>query len=224
MSSHHIIREKQEPALIIANGEACSMEILGQLLEWSPTVVVLDGAIKRVLELGIKIDVWLGDFDHLHEIDFDLINYPFEKVHSPDQEYTDLEKALMYLEEKGYPAANIVWATGRRMDHTLNNFHSLKRMADRIKMVMIDDYSVIYPLEKHFKKWYPQGTALSIMPLGEAKGVYSKGLKYELNNHSLALGQITSSSNETVADGFVEIWYESGMLMMMECVDGESVN
>lgn len=101
MSSHHIIREKQEPALIIANGEACSMEILGQLLEWSPTVVVLDGAIKRVLDLGIKIDVWLGDFDHLHDIDLDLIHYPFEKIHTPDQEFTDLEKAMMFLEERG---------------------------------------------------------------------------------------------------------------------------
>ncbi|MEY2792902.1 MAG: Thiamine diphosphokinase [Bacteroidota bacterium] len=219
MSSHHIIREKQEPALIIANGEACSMEILGQLLEWSPTVVVLDGAIKRVLELGVKVDVWLGDFDHLHDIDEDLINYPFQKIHTPDQEYTDLEKALMYLEEKGYPAANIVWATGRRMDHTLNNFHSLKRMAERMKVVMIDDYSVIYPLPKTFNKWYPKGTSLSIMPLGEAYQVKSSGLKYELNHEQLALGILTSSSNETIADGIVEISYESGMLLMMECVD-----
>ena len=56
MSSHHIIREKQEPALIIANGEACSGELLGQLLEWSPFIVVLDSAIHRVLDLGIKVD------------------------------------------------------------------------------------------------------------------------------------------------------------------------
>ena len=54
MSSHHIIRDKQEPALIIANGEECSMDLLEQLLEWSPTVVVLDGAIQRVIDLGIK--------------------------------------------------------------------------------------------------------------------------------------------------------------------------
>ncbi|HYG16495.1 MAG TPA: thiamine diphosphokinase, partial [Bacteroidia bacterium] len=41
MSSHHFVKEKQEPALIIANGEACSRELLGQLLEWQPTVMVL---------------------------------------------------------------------------------------------------------------------------------------------------------------------------------------
>ncbi len=63
MSSHHIVRDDQEPALIIANGAACDPELLGQLLEWSPLVVVLDSAIERVIELGIKVDVLLGDFD-----------------------------------------------------------------------------------------------------------------------------------------------------------------
>ena len=69
MSSHHIVREGQEPALIIANGESCSNELMGQLLEWSPLVLVLDGAITRVNELGIKVDVLLGDFDsHEHAL------------------------------------------------------------------------------------------------------------------------------------------------------------
>ena len=89
MSSHHIIRDKQEPALIIANGEACSLDMVEQLLEWSPTVIVLDGAIERVVSLGIKVDVWLGDFDHVHTADYS--NYPLKKVHTPDQNLTDLE-------------------------------------------------------------------------------------------------------------------------------------
>jgi thiamine pyrophosphokinase len=36
MSSHHFVKELQEPALIIAHGEECSAELLGQLLEWEP--------------------------------------------------------------------------------------------------------------------------------------------------------------------------------------------
>ena len=63
MSSHHIVRDDQEPALIIANGASCSMELLNQLLEWQPLVIVLDSAMERVVELGIKVDVLLGDFD-----------------------------------------------------------------------------------------------------------------------------------------------------------------
>ena len=75
MSSHHIVRDDQEPALIIANGASCSEELMGQLLEWSPLVIVLDSAIERVLELGIKVDVLLGDFDRGFNPEYYLENH-----------------------------------------------------------------------------------------------------------------------------------------------------
>lgn len=217
MSSHHIIRDKQEPALIIANGEACSMDILDQLLEWSPTVIVLDGALERVISLGIKVDVWLGDFDHANNSDFN--NYPLKKVHTPDQNLTDLEKAFEYLLEEGYPAVNVIWASGRRMDHTLNNFHSMVQYGRRLKIVFFDDYSTSYLLPQTFEKWYLAKTPISLMPYGEALEVKSSGLAFELNHPVLKLGMQTSSSNETVADGIVKISYEGGSLILMECHD-----
>ena len=217
MSSHHIIRDKQEPALIIANGEACSMEILDQLLEWSPTVIVLDGALERVISLGIKVDVWLGDFDHMHIADFS--DYPLKKVHTPDQNLTDLEKAFEYLLAEGYPAVNVVWASGKRMDHTLNNFHSMVRYGRQLKIVYFDDYSTSYLLPPTFEKWYPAETPISLMPYGEALEVKSTGLVYELNHSVLKLGTQTSSSNETKQDGIVKISYQSGALILMECHD-----
>jgi thiamine pyrophosphokinase len=126
MSSHHIVKDNQEPALIIANGESCSFELLGQLLEWSPFVIVLDRAMERVIELEIKVDVLLGDFDR----DFDPQHYlekqfPLTIVHTPNQDKTDLEKAFDYLIEKGHSAVNVVWATGKRADHTITNLTSL---------------------------------------------------------------------------------------------------
>jgi thiamine pyrophosphokinase len=219
MSSHHIIRDKQEPALIIANGESCSMDLLEQLLEWSPTVIVLDGALDRVMSLGIKVDVWLGDFDHAQEPRADLEAYPLKKVVAPDQNKTDLEKAFEYLLAEGYPAVNVVWATGLRMDHTLNNFHSLVRYGREIKIVFFDDFSTTYLLPAHFEKWYPAGTPLSLIPYGLANGVKSEGLAYELNHPVLKLGMQTSSSNAALRDGIVKITYESGDLLLMECHD-----
>jgi thiamine pyrophosphokinase len=219
MSSHHIIRDKQEPALIIANGESCSMDLLEQLLEWSPTVIVLDGALDRVMSLGIKVDVWLGDFDHAQEPRADLEAYPLKKVVAPDQNKTDLEKAFEYLLAEGYPAVNVVWATGLRMDHTLNNFHSLVRYGREIKIVFFDDFSTTYLLPAHFEKWYPAGTPLSLIPYGLANGVKSEGLAYELNHPVLKLGMQTSSSNAALGDGIVKITYESGDLLLMECHD-----
>ena len=220
MSSHHIIREKQEPALIIANGEACSEELLGQLLEWSPLVLVLDHAIYRVLELGIKVDVWLGDFDQNH--DFEEIGSrqdPLKIVHTPDQEKTDLEKAIDYLVDEGFPAANIVWATGRRADHSITNITNLVRYKEIIRLVLFDDYSKIFPLSGIFEKWYVAGTPISLIPVGIVEGIETTGLKYNLNDETLTLGHRTGNSNEAETDGLVRISARKGDLLIMECWD-----
>lgn len=220
MSSHHIVRDDQEPALIIANGEACSMELLNQLLEWNPLVIVLDSAITRVLELGIKVDVLIGDFDR----DFDYeyyknLQYPIEIVKLEEQDSYDIDKAINYLINRKIPAANIVWATGRRMDHTFTNITNLIKYQEVIKLVIIDDYSKIFPLQKNFVKWYPKETILSLIPIGTVDGISTKNLKYELQNDSLILGFKPGSSNEVLTDGLVEISYKNGYLLLMECND-----
>ncbi|MDI9878374.1 thiamine diphosphokinase [Flectobacillus longus] len=220
MSSHHIIRDEQEPALIIANGEACSQELLGQLLEWSPLIVVLDSAIHRVLELGIKVDVLLGDFDRALDLEaIQSAQYPIEIIHTPDQEKHDLEKAFEYLISRGFPAANVVWATGRRADHTMTNITNIVRFRNQLKIVMIDDYSKIYLLPYQFEKWYTKGTPISLIPIGVVSGIHSSGLKYNLFDEALTLGYRTGSSNEVEEDGFVKISYKTGDLLMMECTD-----
>ena len=122
MSSHHFVRDKQEPALIIANGDECSNEVLNQLLEWNPFVLVLDGALDRVLMKGIKVDAVIGDFDSLNVNrlsveDEQHINW----IVIEDQDTTDLEKGIKYLLDNGHKAANIVWGTGKRLDHSHNN-------------------------------------------------------------------------------------------------------
>jgi len=223
MSSHHIVREKQEPALVIANGESCSSELLGQLLEWSPFVVVLDSAIHRVMSLGIKVDVLLGDFDR--EIDLEEIEqsqYPIEIIHTPDQDKTDLEKAFDFLINRGFPAANVVWATGRRADHCITNMTNIIRYKSKLSIVIIDDYSVIYPLlpsPATFEKWYVKGSQISLIPIGEAVNIRTKNLLYELDNEQLTLGYRSGNSNEAAQDGLVSISYQSGDLLLMECHD-----
>lgn len=220
MSSHHIVRDDQEPALIIANGASCSDELLGQLLEWSPLVVVLDSAIERVLELGIKVDVLIGDFDR----DFDPYyyaeqQYPMEVVHISDQESTDLEKAFNYLVERNIPAANVVWATGKRADHTITNITNIVRFKEKLKIVVLDDYSKIYRIPNSFKKWYEKGTIISLIPVGTVNGIISTNVLYPLNNESLTIGYRTGSSNTVLEDGIVSISYDEGDLLMMECHD-----
>jgi thiamine pyrophosphokinase len=211
MSSHHIVRDDQEPALIIANGEACKQELMNQLLEWSPLVIVLDSAIERVIDLGIKIDVLIGDFDRgFNPEDYLEKQYPLEIVRASDQVYTDLEKAFQYLIQRSIPAVNVIWATGRRADHTITNIASIAKFKDDLKIVIYDDYSKI---------WYEKETIISLIPVGQVNGITTDNLVYPLNEESLILGQRTGSSNSVLNDGIVTISYKEGDLLMMECHD-----
>lgn len=220
MSSHHIVRDDQEPALIIANGAACSSELLGQLLEWSPLVIVLDAAIERVLDLGIKVDVLLGDFDNDLDINYyKERHYPIEVIHRPNQDKTDLEKAFDYLIDRGIPAVNVIWATGKRADHTISNITNIVRYRDLLKIVLLDDHSKIFVLSRKFEKWYTKNTPISLIPIGEVAGIHSKNLFYPLENQTLILGYQPGNSNHVAQDGIVSIVHEIGDLVLMECVD-----
>lgn len=220
MSSHHIVRDDQEPALIIANGAACSIELLNQLLEWSPLVIVLDSAIDRVLELSIKVDVLLGDFDRgFQPEEYHEKQYPLEIVYAPNQDKTDLEKAFDYLIEKGHKAVNVVWATGRRIDHTLHNLTIAATYQQQLKIVFFDDYSKVFLLPKKYQKWYAKDTIISLIPIGTVENIITDNLFYPLQNENLDLGYRTGSSNHVTADGIVTIEFEKGNLMLIESFD-----
>jgi len=220
MSSHHIVRDDQEPALIIANGEACSKELLGQLLEWSPLVIVLDAAMDRVLELGIKVDVLLGDFDRDFNADlYKAKQYPIEIIHTPHQNKTDLEKAFDFLIEKGHNAANVIWATGRRADHTITNISNIVAYRNQLKVVILDDHSKVFLLPPTYEKWYPANTIISLIPIGNVHGITTRNLFYPLSNEDLKIGYRTGSSNHVSEDGFIYITHTEGDLLLMECWD-----
>ncbi len=220
MSSHHIVRDDQEPALIIANGAACHEELLGQLLEWQPLVIVLDSAIERVINLNIKVDVVLGDFDRgFNPEEITASQFPIEIIHKPDQNKTDLEKAFDYLIERKIPAVNVVWATGRRADHTITNLTNIVSYRNLLKIVIHDDHSKIYLLPQKFQKWYPAKTNISLIPIGIVNGITTKNLLYPLNDESLTMGYRTGSSNAVLEDGLVTINHTTGDLLLMECVD-----
>ncbi|MEY2923559.1 MAG: hypothetical protein RLZZ337_99 [Bacteroidota bacterium] len=215
MSSHHFVKEGQEPALIIANGQECAYTLLSQLLEWCPFVVVLDGAYKRVKDLQIKPDIVIGDFDSLPEIHRDE-DVQFIKLE--EQETTDLEKAISHLKDIGYTDINVVWATGKRLDHTINNFSILGKNAD-LNIVLYDDYSRAFALPKTYKKHYATKFKLSLFPMGEVSGIKTSNLAYNLDDESLKMGGRSGSSNWVQEDGIVEIKHDKGTLILIESKD-----
>ena len=58
MSSHHIIRENQEPALVLL--KSTNEEFLGQLCEWSPKIYCHYLLLDWIKDIQIKVDVIFG--------------------------------------------------------------------------------------------------------------------------------------------------------------------
>lgn len=93
------------------------------------------------------------------------------------------------------------------------------RYKNQIRLVMLDDYSKIFPLVGRFEKWYEAGTPISLIPVGTVTGIVTDGLKYNLHDEILTLGYRTGNSNEASQDGFVRIEAQTGDLLIMECWD-----
>lgn len=205
--------------MVFANGEPCSEELLDKIFTKHPNSlkIVLDGGIEHCQKYKFVPDVWLGDFDHYLNEKEVLDIYPnLRVIHTPDQEYTDLEKALLWLQEHNFKRVNILWATGKRLDHTMNNVVNIARFNSVFEQIILyDDYSVCMPLPKHFEEYFTKGTVISLIPLGTVTGIITKNLKYPLKNEDLRLGYRNGTSNEVLQDGLVRITYQSGDLLLV---------
>lgn len=161
MSSHHIIREDQEPALLIMDAMAVSMEQIQELLEWSPTVIVSDKALDLVISWGIKVDVVVAAADRItglttllqHQFPLKLLSY-----NSPDEA---LSTALYFLIAKKQKAVNVIAA------EPLESFESFSTLDIS---VLNKDKRWSFIRNGSYQKWLPAGTTVKVYPSkGEAE-------------------------------------------------------
>jgi thiamine pyrophosphokinase len=189
MSSHHIVREKQEPALLILSIDGFNEEYLGQLLEWSPTVLVSSQIIEKVLSLGIKVDVII----HLSE-EHQTYQEHIKHILGDD---AVLDSALKYLITEGYPAVNII----------TNHFEAKDYLfyADKIDLVVFDEDKKIYPIKSGFSKWQSKNEDIFVF-------------HPELIHHlSIAgLTKISDTHYQTTKDGFFSFTFEPPFIFIAE--------
>ncbi|WP_259065614.1 thiamine diphosphokinase [Mucilaginibacter sp. X4EP1] len=187
MSSHHVVREKQEPALLVLGMDSFDDEMLGQLLEWSPTVITTQQTAEKLNTYGIKID-WMitsGDDDELQS---DI------KLMSPgDDNLTDA--ALKYLIGYEYPAVNII--TDKL------NLKDYEHFANQIDLVIFHNQHKIYPVNPGFSKWKPAGEIIELLsPVS--------------NLHYAGLEQLKDHQYKTTHDGFFSLHFDEPFVFIAE--------
>lgn len=186
MSSHHFVREKQEPALLIMDLIHFDMELLGQVLEWIPTVFVTDSSYDEVNSLAVKID-----FVFTPKPNFDVQEHTRIISCSDDV----LEDALKYLVAKQYPAVNIITNSFHLKDYAL--------FVDLIDLVIFVGNRKIFPVRSGFSKWQVAEKEISLM-------------HNPLNVHTFGLWSMGDQIFKTEKDGFYGFTFEQPFVFISE--------
>lgn len=145
MSSHHIVKEKQEPALYIHDLGSFDEEYLGQILEWSPTLIVNGAIYEKVMSMGLKVDVVLNSVEGI------IPQENTKSIIGPGDEYNTV---LNYLISEKYPAVNVI--------------DDQKELADlafylpKINIVLFTSTTKSYAVKSGFNVWKPADSVFII--------------------------------------------------------------
>ncbi len=189
MSSHHIVREKQEPALVILGMNSFDQELLGQLLEWSPTVIADTDVAEHLNAMGIKVDRVLGnDVGDVMQSDITYISV---------QGHTPLEAALAVLVGENYAAVNIITDKFDLSDYI--------SFVSQINLVILHQHKKVYAITSGFTKWLPAGEELTF--LSPPENLTSAGLSQQQNNTYI-----------TTADGVIKLEFSNPFIFIAESI------
>ncbi|MHA7129577.1 thiamine pyrophosphokinase [Algoriphagus namhaensis] len=151
MSSHHFVKEQQEPAVFILSADSTSLEQIGPLLEWVPTVLVTEEALPKVLSWGIKIDLLLASAD-FQKVNLHLLEeqYPIKFLTTEKESF--LEDGLRYLQATDHKATHLV-------GYSHLNYQDLEKNLHAINLTVLDEGWKYYPVSHgRLRKWFSEQT------------------------------------------------------------------
>ncbi|SFF44959.1 hypothetical protein [Thermoflexibacter ruber] len=195
MSSHHIVRDAQEPALIIA-GTHLSHENIGQLLEWSPVIVVTENCLEEVLTWDIKIDkIVCQDIRYQYVYAISLHQQPLEIWQVANVNPSDfVHLALQKLIQRGHEAVSIIWE-----DFNSKDFF---QYIEKVEIIVYQSYTKGYFVKKGvFKKWVTAGT---VFYLPEREIIHEVFNLEQIDSHTYKATQTGLASFQTPQPIFLQ--------------------
>lgn len=173
--------------MLVLGLDGFSDELLGQLLEWSPTVIVTELTAEQINAFGIKID-WIiaNQINEYLQSDIKLM---------PPGADSPAEAALKYLVTHGYPAVNIITDNLQLKDYLF--------FIDKINMVIFSGNQKIYPVVPGFSKWKPAGEIITL--LSPPQHLHAGGLE-PLDHHRY----------KTTHDGFFSLQFAQPFMFIAE--------
>jgi len=198
-----------EKILVIANGAPPSAPLFERLAQEHDKLVAVDGGLHACLQYNHEPDLIIGDFDSVSpNLRTELTH--LKQIYTPDQNKSDLEKALEYLFREENPAViTVLGALSQRLDHTLVNLYLLCLYPG--KVIFETETERCMALLQNTSLSCTPGQLFSLIPFSQATNVVTSGLQWELNDVTL-FKQFFSLSNKCL-NTQVTITFSSGDLI-----------
>lgn len=182
-----------ETILVFAGGDRADV---AEDLPRADLVVAADGGYDLAVGLGFKVDVLVGDMDSIQSVE--IPEHVVVERHPVDKDATDLELALELVTRENPGRVVIVGGSGGRLDHEL----AIAEMLCSARWGRIDEMDWV---SAHGRAMVVRtrrtihgdvGTLLSLIPVGgDAVGVTTRGLRWELADETLPHGTSRGVSN-----------------------------
>lgn len=200
--------------LVFGGGDTPLSPIVDELPR-ADLVVAANGGYDTALALGYRVDVLVGDFDSITANAFP--DHLIQERHPEDKDATDLELALTLVLREDPSRVVVVGASGGRLDHELAVAGLLcsDRLASIDEIDWISDRGSAHVVRRRRAIHGDVGALITLTPMhGDATGVTTKGLEWELNNDTLVAGSTRGVSNVLVSP-VADIKVETGCLLVI---------
>lgn len=183
-------------------------------------LIGVDGGARHLQAAGFLPNVVTGDFDSLSEEVIDALRgQGVVVVPTPDQDYTDLDKALHYaIHERGMTSLRVYAATGGRLDHIYSCLSAVVKYGRSASVRLVDDWGetwLVPPGEPVTLEGSDlAGRTLSLITLGEVTGITTTGVRWPLTDETLAPGIRDGTLNEITSER-VTVACRTGTLLVM---------
>lgn len=161
----------------------------------SVAVIAADGGADRFAPGDGTVAALIGDMDSVSRLSAWRDDPTCIVIPLAEQDTTDLEKCLYSVEAPLYFAVGFL---GGRLDHTLAALHVLLARPDR-RVVLLNDEDAAFLAPRRLRLGATPGDRISFLPLGSTIAGASAGLRWPLDGLTLALGGVTSASNQASA-------------------------
>lgn len=181
-------------------------------------LIGVDGGARTLLRLGFVPNVVTGDGDSLTEAERAALQAMGARlIPTPDQDFTDLDKALtVAMDSLDITEATVFGATGGRLDHSYSVFSTLIKHGPRLPLRLVDEQACYQLVAGELVLTGDDlvGRTLSLLAFGRVEGVTTTGVRWPLTNDWLAPGLRDGTLNE-ITEARVRLTARSGPLIAM---------